>query len=74
MSVVYNSLEGGLRLGHLDIYVNEENVSLKTFALGDDGPALHLLYLCSFGQQKRLVFNNARRQRIAFKPSSTCTQ
>jgi hypothetical protein len=36
MSVVYDSLEGGLRLGHLDTYDNEENESLKTFAQGDD--------------------------------------
>jgi hypothetical protein len=69
MSVVYNNLEGRLRLGHLETSVNEENVSLKTFLQGDDGAALHLLYLCSFGQQKRPVFDNARRQRIAFKPS-----
>jgi hypothetical protein len=62
MFVVYNSLEGGLRLGPLDIYANEENVSLKTFARGDDGPTLHLLYLCSFGQQKRPVFDSVRRQ------------
>ena len=50
MSLVYESLEGGLRLGHLDTYDNEENVSLKTFAQGDDGPSFHLLYLYSFGQ------------------------
>ena len=30
MSVVYDILEGGLRLGHLDTYDNEENVSLKS--------------------------------------------
>ena len=71
MFVFYDYIEGGLRLGHLDTYDNEENVSLKTFAQGDDGAALHLLYLCSFGQQKRPVFDNARRQRIAFKLSST---
>ena len=62
MSVVYESIEGGLRLGHLDTYENEENVSLKMFAQGDDGPALHLLCVCSFGQRKRPVFENARRK------------
>ena len=67
MSVVNDYIEGGLRLGHLDTYDNEENVSLKTFAQGDDGPTFHLLYLCSFGQQKRAIFESDRRKRIAFK-------
>jgi hypothetical protein len=74
MSVVYDSLEGGLRLGHLDTYDNEENVSLKTFAQGDDGPSIALTLSLQFWTQKRPVFDSARRQRIAFKPSSTCTQ
>jgi hypothetical protein len=67
MSIVNEYLEGGLRLGHLDTYDNEENVILKTFSQGDNGLALHLLYLCSFGQQKRAIFESDRRKLISFK-------